>query len=538
MSHHWLSEAVVDFLRGPLYINPLMAFIDEKCLIFTPEDENKLEYTVVHDQFKKLVDELLTDFLAELGVSPETFFDIVSSEQNQDKLTSFVVQTILTVDDFLMFKAMMVKRNVDLTNQVLAAVGELQDLAVAVDPSAASITSKATDEEARLLAEALRQSESVNAQEMRIAQLRNLMRSLQLEDEDVAMVIAIANSLRDQATAEAELADLEQAIALSMALEAEQRRLLKEGGAAATSSAATSSAAGGLQHRPFPAADKGSAASGPGYDPLRPIDARSSVTAEPLAPLKIGPNTAADQMAAVAAAAEANARALAAAMSGDSSAQRAAGGDVVATARKGIEELKLSGGGAAGSTDASSKFSPAPLNLPPGARPLAGSMHPGQGRFVPLPLNLDGPKKPSEDVPSPGNLILGEGRAFATQGSVRNRGAGYKANAAGGVDLSAVRQAAQQAAETQKHIIASRRGGEGGDDAQRWLQEQKVKLVEKKRAERAAETEAYKAEKGVPRPPMGLVPPTQTGEDLEVKRAALRDKLAQKFKQELVKQNT
>ena len=31
---------------------------------------------------------------------------------------SFVVQTILTVDDFLLFKSMMVKRNIDLTNQV------------------------------------------------------------------------------------------------------------------------------------------------------------------------------------------------------------------------------------------------------------------------------------------------------------------------------------------------------------------------------------------------------------------------------------
>jgi len=33
--------------QGPLYINPLMAFIDQKCLIFTPEDENKIEYSIV-----------------------------------------------------------------------------------------------------------------------------------------------------------------------------------------------------------------------------------------------------------------------------------------------------------------------------------------------------------------------------------------------------------------------------------------------------------------------------------------------------------
>lgn len=34
-------------LQGPYYVNPLMSFIDERCLIFTPEEENKLEYTGV-----------------------------------------------------------------------------------------------------------------------------------------------------------------------------------------------------------------------------------------------------------------------------------------------------------------------------------------------------------------------------------------------------------------------------------------------------------------------------------------------------------
>jgi hypothetical protein len=48
----WIAEAVVEFLQGPLYINPLMGFIDEKCMIFSPEDENKLEYTPIHEQFQ------------------------------------------------------------------------------------------------------------------------------------------------------------------------------------------------------------------------------------------------------------------------------------------------------------------------------------------------------------------------------------------------------------------------------------------------------------------------------------------------------
>lgn len=33
--------------QGPLYTVPLMAFIDENCLVFDTEEENKLEWTVV-----------------------------------------------------------------------------------------------------------------------------------------------------------------------------------------------------------------------------------------------------------------------------------------------------------------------------------------------------------------------------------------------------------------------------------------------------------------------------------------------------------
>lgn len=44
----------------------------------------------------------------------------------------------------------------------------------------------------------------------KVQELRKLMRSLQLQDEDVALAIAIAESLRDAALRDAEMADLEQ----------------------------------------------------------------------------------------------------------------------------------------------------------------------------------------------------------------------------------------------------------------------------------------------------------------------------------------
>ena len=64
------------------------------------------------------MDSLITDFLEEIGVTHEQFVDTVAKELNGDNINSFVVSSILTVEDFVQFKAMMVKRNLDLTNQV------------------------------------------------------------------------------------------------------------------------------------------------------------------------------------------------------------------------------------------------------------------------------------------------------------------------------------------------------------------------------------------------------------------------------------
>lgn len=94
---------------------PLLGFIDEKCIIFDTEEENKFEYSHIHEEFKHQVDAMLTEFLEELGVSPEDFLSVVQNRSSG--LNSFVVNSILVVDDFQLFKAMMVKRNMDLTKE-------------------------------------------------------------------------------------------------------------------------------------------------------------------------------------------------------------------------------------------------------------------------------------------------------------------------------------------------------------------------------------------------------------------------------------
>ncbi|GLI65330.1 hypothetical protein VaNZ11_008873 [Volvox africanus] len=420
----WLSEAVVEFLRGPLYINPLMSFIDERCLIFTPEEENKLEYTTCHNEFKELVDKLLTDFLGDLGVGPEEFYQTVAAAQETDKLTAFVVQTILTVDDFLMFKAMMVRRNIDLTTQVLEAVEqaileaqEAMQTQVGDEAELVSLTAKLTSEEEEVLREALELSNRLQAEWAEANQLEKAMRTLQLEDEDVALPAAIAASLREHAKFDSELADIEQAIALSLALEEERRRLAAQ--------------------RETPVAV-----------------AAPTKTAQPLPPVKVVPSAAAPPP-----------------------------------------------------PPAATPEVAAPAVTVPAAVAETPAAAPRPSKFVPAPI----------DAPT-----------SSSAGKARGRGAGYKSEASG-VDLEAIRKAAQQAAESQKKLIGK---GDANDEASKWLQEAKKKLVAQKQADRDQEIEAYRAAAGKPKAGAGS---GAAGAD-EAKRAALREALAQKMKQNILQQ--
>jgi len=55
----WLLDSITGFLRSPGWALPVMSFIDENCIVFDNEDENKLAYTDIYSAFKDMVDMLL-----------------------------------------------------------------------------------------------------------------------------------------------------------------------------------------------------------------------------------------------------------------------------------------------------------------------------------------------------------------------------------------------------------------------------------------------------------------------------------------------
>jgi len=39
---------IIGFLRSPRWKTPVMSFLDEHCIVFDNEEENKLEFTDIH----------------------------------------------------------------------------------------------------------------------------------------------------------------------------------------------------------------------------------------------------------------------------------------------------------------------------------------------------------------------------------------------------------------------------------------------------------------------------------------------------------
>lgn len=96
-----------------------MEFIDQNCIVFDTEDENKFEYTTIHAEFCERINSLLEGFLSDMGIEPEEFVKVCQGDSAGD-LNEFVFNQILAVDDFLSFKKMMVKRNCELNVQAMS----------------------------------------------------------------------------------------------------------------------------------------------------------------------------------------------------------------------------------------------------------------------------------------------------------------------------------------------------------------------------------------------------------------------------------
>ena len=120
----WMYEFVVQFLNSPIWRVSILDFVDEKCIVFDNEEENKFEYTTIHNvthypiqQFKELVGNLFDGMMQEVGLTEDRLI-LILEKGFQSKEKKLFNQLFLC-DDFLKFKELMLRRNKALETEAL-----------------------------------------------------------------------------------------------------------------------------------------------------------------------------------------------------------------------------------------------------------------------------------------------------------------------------------------------------------------------------------------------------------------------------------
>jgi len=191
MSSDWVVEAVIQFVKSPLWGVPVNNFIDDQCIIFADDDaEMKHEYTAVFHSFQHLIDSLLTTFIEELGVPLEDVFSackrrmVAEQTASRDKFVTEFMEYITCLDDFRSFKKVMEQRNVALELEAAKAYqqhAQAERIAVAAGVAPPSQTVETDDErELRLAIEASLAEDVVR------------QRKAELEDAELQKALALS----------------------------------------------------------------------------------------------------------------------------------------------------------------------------------------------------------------------------------------------------------------------------------------------------------------------------------------------------------
>uniref|UniRef100_A0A1X7VFP3 Cilia- and flagella-associated protein 36 n=1 Tax=Amphimedon queenslandica TaxID=400682 RepID=A0A1X7VFP3_AMPQE len=126
----WLLEGLVQFLTSPLWKYHIEDFVDQNCLIFDAGEENKFTYTDVHHEYKAIVEKLLQNFfLQELHMTFSELMSACSDGFAKNKRFKELFKPLMAVEDFLLFKSIMVQRNIRLNEEAEKAFEKQQQAA-------------------------------------------------------------------------------------------------------------------------------------------------------------------------------------------------------------------------------------------------------------------------------------------------------------------------------------------------------------------------------------------------------------------------
>uniref|UniRef100_A0A667ZKB3 Cilia- and flagella-associated protein 36 n=1 Tax=Myripristis murdjan TaxID=586833 RepID=A0A667ZKB3_9TELE len=162
----WVVESIAGYLGSPEWIIPVTDFMENKCTVFDEEDENKLTYTEIHQQYKQLVEKLLENYMQEVGINEQQFLDACTSPFARSKTLQTVFQPVLATDDFQMFRSLMVQKNMELQLQALRVIKERNGALPECLTDGVDVMTELQQQEMRILQEVLKKSKEEYDEEM------------------------------------------------------------------------------------------------------------------------------------------------------------------------------------------------------------------------------------------------------------------------------------------------------------------------------------------------------------------------------------
>ncbi|KAM9847902.1 cilia- and flagella-associated protein 36 isoform 1-T1 [Aulostomus maculatus] len=162
----WVVESIVGYLASPEWVIPVTDFMENRCTVFDDEDENKLSYTEIHQQYKKLVERLLENYMQEVGINEQQFLEACSSPFAKSKSLQSVFQPVLATDDFQIFRSLMVQKNMELQLQALRVIKERNGALPECLTDGVDVMTELQQQEMKILQEVLKKSKEEYDEEM------------------------------------------------------------------------------------------------------------------------------------------------------------------------------------------------------------------------------------------------------------------------------------------------------------------------------------------------------------------------------------
>jgi len=205
-----------------------MDFVDEKCIVFDSEEENKFIYTDIHRDFRDHVEALISSNLGELDISLEKFYESCVKGRHGRDINQAVFERLIAMDDFTTFKRLMVKRNMELQLEALRTFN-------ATPYKGKDYYSHDDGDDDKQFEAALRASVTSgitsplpHPDDMRSMLDRSTNDSIEMTQEEMQNILH--QSLMEMELLhrqeELEQAELERAVALSLAVESERLQIL------------------------------------------------------------------------------------------------------------------------------------------------------------------------------------------------------------------------------------------------------------------------------------------------------------------------